>query len=92
MSEVDPAEIQDLLGGLPLDNRWEIYDNMVSRLRESGSKKRNLERDINIFFIYVWADFSEDMILFNPCFSDIGHRVVDNVVNRMRKQLKNLQL
>ena len=49
----------------------------------------NIERDINIFHLYTWADFSEEMILFNPCFQDIGHRVVDNVVNRMRSQLKN---
>jgi len=89
MSEVDPSEMHDIIGDLNLDSRWEIYDHTVSILRKSNGKKRNLERDINIFHLYVWADFSEQMILFNPCFSNVGHRVVDNVVNRMRHQLKN---
>ncbi|MEJ2052541.1 MAG: hypothetical protein P8X42_01360 [Calditrichaceae bacterium] len=89
MSDVDPSEMHSLLGDLSVDNRWEIYDNTVSRLRElNGGKKRNLERDINIFHLYVWSDFSDEMIQFNPCYKDIGHRVVDNVVNRMRNQLK----
>ena len=90
MSDIDPSEMHDLIGGLDIDGCWELYDYTITALREAnGRKKRNLERDINIFQLYVWADFSENMILFNPCFEEIGHRVVDNVVNRMRMQLKN---
>ena len=89
MSEVDPSEMHDIIGSINVDYRWEIYDHTVMILRESNGKKRNLERDINIFHLYTWSDFSENMILFIPCFRDMGHRVVDNVVNRMRNQLKN---
>jgi len=89
MSEVDPSEMHNILGDLNIDSRWEIYDHTVAALRELNSgKKRNLERDINLFHLYVWADFSDDMIQSIPCFNEIGHRVVDNVVNRMRNQLK----
>jgi hypothetical protein len=89
MSEVDPSEMHDIIGSINVDYWWEIYDHTVMILRESNGKKRNLERDINIFHLYTWSDFSENMILFIPCFRDMGHRVVDNVVNRMRNQLKN---
>lgn len=90
MSEVDPSEMFDIIGGIDIDCQWEMYDHTVRQLRQSNGKKRNLERDINIFHLYTMADFSEDMILSIPCFKDMGHRVVDNVVNRIRKILKNI--
>ncbi|MBN1406317.1 MAG: hypothetical protein JW956_00930 [Calditrichaceae bacterium] len=91
MSEIDPSEMFDMIGDLDIDCRWEIYDYTVIKLRESNGKKRNLERDINIFQLYTWADFSESMISFIPCYKDMGHRVVDNVVNRIRARLKDLK-
>jgi DNA-directed RNA polymerase specialized sigma24 family protein len=89
MANPDFEEFQDYLFELQSDNRWELYEAIVDMLRRSDSaKKRNSERDINIFLLYVWADLTGDMILAHPCYRQLGHRVIDNVVNRMRALLK----
>ena len=89
MANPDIEEFQDFLFELHRDNRWELYEAIVERLRNSKTgKKRNVERDINIFLLYVWADLNNDMILSHPCYRQLGHRVLDNVVNRMRSLLK----
>lgn len=85
----DLQEFQNWISSVDSDVRWELYEDHVSKLREFHKKqKRNLERDIHIFKLYVWADFSTPMLTSIPCFRQIGHRVVDNVVNRMRKYLR----
>ncbi len=78
----------DYIIDLDFDTRWELFETIVEILRDtSSSKKRHLERDINIFLLYVWADFSAPMIKIHPCLQEIGPRVVDVVVNRFRQQL-----
>ncbi len=90
MSELDLQEMQNYLGGLYFDTRWELYELLVDRLRAAaGIKKRNTERDINIFHLYIWSDFSEEIIKKHPCYSDLGGRVVDNVINRLRNTLRD---
>jgi len=89
LAEADIEEFQNYIHGVQFDTRWELFENVVAKLRrKTGTKKRNLERDINIFLLYTWGDLSEPMILSHPCFKDMGHRVVDNVVNRMRAILR----
>lgn len=89
MADPDVDDYTDFIGGLKFDTRWELYETYVSKIRQmASSKKRNIERDINIFFFYTWADLSQSMILNHPCFHDLGHRVLDNVVNRIRTSLK----
>lgn len=78
----------DYIIDLDFDTRWELFETIVEILRDtSSSKRRHLERDINIFLLYVWADFSAPMIKTHPCLQEIGPRVVDVVVNRFRQQL-----
>ena len=90
LAEPDLEEFQNYIHNLEYDTRWELYENIVEKLASTASsKKKNLERDINIFLLYTWADLSQPMILAHPCYVDMGHRVIDNVVNRMRDVLKN---
>ncbi len=93
ISTVTDFEIEDVreyFKVLQFDTRWELYESIVNQIRNmSGKNKRNLERDIGIFTLYTVSDFSQEMILHNPCFKDMGHRVIDNVVNRFRESLKN---
>jgi DNA-directed RNA polymerase specialized sigma24 family protein len=89
MAEPDWNDIDNLLQNIDPDARWELYDHIVNLLSsQSGSHKRFIERDIHIFQLYVWLDCSTEMILAHPCLSALGHRVVDNVVNRLREVLK----
>lgn len=89
MAEPDLEEFRNYIQCLGHDSRWELYENVIEKLlTASGNKKKNLERDINIFLLYTWADLSQPMILSHPCYVDMGHRVIDNVVNRMRDMLK----
>jgi len=90
MAEPDLEEFQNYIQGLEFDFRWELYESVITRLRSSDStKKKNIERDINLFQLYIWSDLSQPMILTHPCYSTIGHRVIDNVINRLRESLKN---
>ena len=71
-------------------SRWELYETVVQYLRGlAGPRKRNLERDIHLFMLYNWADFSEDMIRVTPNFRSMGDRVLDNVINRLRILTRN---
>lgn len=75
--------------GLPPDNSWELYEHLVTILRSANKKApANLERDIHIFLLYDWADFKDEMIFKIPLFRNLGNRVIDNVVYRMRKVLR----
>jgi len=89
--ESDLEEFHNYLQGLEFDSCWELYESIIEQLRFSDStKKRNLERDINIFQFYTWSDLSQPVIQTHPCYAGIGHRVIDNVVNRLRIQLKKI--
>jgi len=80
-------EIKESLHSVDPDDRWELYETIVSTLRQASQK----ERDINILLTYTWADYNQEMISTLPCFQNMGHRVVDNVVNRLRNILKDAQ-
>lgn len=86
-------DIENLKNILPIfdpEILSQLYEEFVGILRASQkSVKPNLERDIHIFKLYTWADFSEKMITSLPCLNTIGHRVVDNVINRMRGYLRS---
>ncbi len=66
----------------------EIYETLVVLLRRLPKRKTDLrERDINIFLLYTFAGFSERMLRVSPCLKYLGYRVVDVVINRLRKEL-----
>ncbi len=68
--------------------RREAFQEIVASLRSlAACNARNTERDINIFLLYTLSEFNADMFMSHPLFKRIGHRVVDNVVNRTRDRL-----
>ena len=90
MADADWSDMNHEILSIPSDARWELYESIISTLRSrSGPQKRCRERDIHIFQLYVWMDCSTESILQHPCLSDLGHRVVDNVVNRLRDSLRS---
>jgi hypothetical protein len=87
--ESDIGDMHDILIACNAEVRWQIYEELVYLLRQNKkNKKRNLERDINIFNLYTFADFSGEQIKMLPCFQGLGERVVDLVVNRTREFLR----
>jgi hypothetical protein len=85
----DAGEIPGLVSSLEIERQGELYEHLVSLFRRTAARNKiHLERDILIFQMHAWADFSMDMILRVPCFDRIGHRVVDNTVSRMRSVLR----
>ena len=87
--ESEAGEVQNFLMGFEIDDRWQLYEEHVAFLRmNKKNKKQNIERDINIFKLYVWACFTDSMIKSTPCLKEIGPRVVDLVVNRTRQFLR----
>jgi len=84
----NPELIQNVFQSMERDMRWHIFEDCVTILRGAGRRAPNTERDIAIFNLYVMAGFTTEMILNIPSFSDLGHRVVDNVVHRARNCLK----
>ena len=66
---------------------WELYDMTVNILREKHNSE-NKERDIHIFMLYTWSNFSNDIIHKLPFFKFLGKRVIDNVVNRLRNTIR----
>jgi len=89
LGEDDAAEYTEFAGGLDDDHRWELYEKVVQTLYDSaGPRPANTDRDINIFMLYAWADLSAPMVFRHPCYREEGHRVVDVVVNRLRKKLR----
>ncbi len=93
MDIIDEGELSlgaDYLSKLDFNTGWSLYEAIVDQLRHSPkTQRKNLERDIHIFMLYVWMDFPKEMIAAIPCLRDIGHRVTDLVVNRLRTTLRN---
>ncbi|MFQ5640334.1 MAG: RNA polymerase sigma factor [bacterium] len=79
---------QDFLHTTEPIQRSQLFEDYVAILRDSKENKRKVERDILLFNLYIWADFTTDMIADMPCFHGLGERVVDNLVHRIRKLLR----
>ena len=84
MVDDDIENLEDFYEKLESEMRWELHEFLVTELRAIGKT----ERDITIFQLYVLAGFSSPMIKTHPCLRALGDRVVDNVVNRIREDLR----
>ncbi len=88
--DADIEDVQCNFGEVEIDISWELYENVVKVLRTSGkNNKKQRERDIDIFTLYIWEDYSGQMIQNHPRFKNLGARVVDNVIYRLRNELRN---
>ena len=89
-AEEGPENYFNLLTNVKTEARWELYETLVRELRENaGTSRRNSERDIHIFMLNKWADYSIEMIEAHPSLMGIGEQVLYNVINRLRSLLKN---
>lgn len=72
----------------------QLFEQVVRFFRDTASpKEKNIEFKILMFNVYVLGDFSAEMLSCHPLFKNMGARVLDNVINRMRAKLvKNLQI
>lgn len=87
LSQADPA-FRVELHGLDAAHRRELFEEVVALLRASNKQKRNLERNINIFYLYIWQDLPQETILAHPCLNDTGHRVIEVETHRMREMIR----
>jgi hypothetical protein len=90
--ENDIQDVFECIGvdGVELDTSWELYQDVVQVLRSAAGKNmKKRERDIRIFTLYFWDGFSLDMFRKHPSFKNLGPRVIDNVVYRLRNALRN---
>ena len=70
------------------DSKWQIFDYIVAILRlRAGKQERHVERNILLFNLYTLEDYTRDMLQVPPIFENMGHRVVDNVIGRLREKL-----
>ncbi len=70
-------------------DEWMMFQWINQCLREKQQSRRaNFERDLFIFYLITFADFSPQQIRFLPCLRDIGDRVVYVAVNRIRSILR----
>lgn len=75
---------------LTQDTQWQLFDHLVSSLRKTAGKQaRNVERNILIFTLLHFEDFTTKMLRHQPLFKGLGHRVVHNVINRSKAKLQN---
>lgn len=70
------------------ESKWQIFDYLVATFRaKAGKQERHPERNILLFNLYTLDDYTKEMIAQAPVFHGMGHRVVDNVVGRLRDKL-----
>lgn len=92
-SEEEPENFFNLLKNVNTEAKWELYETLVRELRDnSGKSRRNAERDIHVFMLNKWADYSVEMIEAHPALKGVGEQVLYNVINRLRGLLKNFKL
>lgn len=85
----DDNRFLDTLRGIDDQSRWELYEHVVDHFYDQAKKKRgNLERDIHIFWLYVWAEFDHQMIINLPCLRGMEEHNVNVVVNRMKDVIR----
>lgn len=81
----------DTLRGMDEQSRWEIYEHVVAHFYEGSKKTRgNLDRDIQMFWLYLWGELDNQMIVSIPCLRGMDAHNVDVVVSRMRKILRDI--
>lgn len=87
VSKTDAAFWEEL-HGLGNTHRRELFEEMVALLRITNKQKRNLERNINIFYLNIWQDLPQETILAHPCLRDVGHRVIEVETHRIREIIR----
>lgn len=89
LMENNIQDIYEAIGGTHMDTSWELREDIERILHLSEtSKMKNRKRDITIFTLFVWGGFSAKMIQKHLALEKLGHRVVNNIVHRMKGELR----
>jgi hypothetical protein len=81
----------DTLRGMDDEARWEIYEHIVAHFYTDSKRTRgNLDRDIQMFWLYLWAELDNQMIVSIPCLRGMDPHNVDVVVSRMKNILRDV--
>ncbi len=71
---------------------WELYENIVTLLRSQMKGNKNMERDINVFMLKVWAGFSSKQIMDNPYHSNLNENSINVIINRVRNNINQIDV
>lgn len=85
MHLLDNDLIQDYIRHIEPDYCCELFEEIVHEFRKSsGFKKKNLERDINLFMMFTCDELSVNMLCDFKFYRGINKQVFNNVITRMR--------
>jgi hypothetical protein len=92
IATLEPEEAHSFADELAADTRQELFEYIVQALIDSRKKHpKNFERDLNLYLLYVWGDFSKDAIADMPIYRGIiTPKMVDLAVHRLRSVLRNI--
>jgi len=68
--------------------QWELYENIVSELRDTLKKNKTSEKYIHIFLLKIWSGFSTRQILTHPCYKELTENGINVIINRIRAKIK----
>jgi DNA-directed RNA polymerase specialized sigma24 family protein len=72
------------------EKSWELYENIVTMLREQLKNNKQSERDIHIFMLSAWSGFTPKQVSEHPLFSELKLNTIEVTISRIRKKLKNI--
>ena len=92
VSMMEPEDAHMIVGELATDMSHELFEYVVQLLIDSRKKHpKNFERDINLYLLYVWGDFSKDTIADMPIYRGVvTPKMVDLAVHRLRAVLRKV--
>ncbi len=87
-------ELPELKTHIDPHYRRQLYEYIVDHLRAAiGKPTANSERDIHIFMLTAWWDFSEKMLKRHPAFPELkSPYAVKSILKRMREKLRKLEI
>ena len=93
LADVETDDLRQLSTEMADDTRGQLFEYVVHQLRSAKKKlPKNFERDLNLYLLYVWGDFSKEMIVEMPAFrGQITPKMVDLAVYRLRGLLRELE-
>lgn len=69
---------------------WELYETIISMLRNNLRGNKNMERDINIFMLRVWGGFSTKQIMEHPYYQNLNESSINVIIARVRKNFNRM--
>ena len=72
-------------------NRWELYEYIVFSFRKLAAKNSiHTERDISLFTLNAFSEFTPADLLRMPCYKNLTERTIRLALDRLRKKLEKV--